>query len=218
MPAHDKLREREGNKKFKKKHYFELKERGAIRLLNLIAQDDSSTILCELIPATVLSKNELVDELGLTEQQAKERLKRYDALSWSWGGHDAPVSFIYIVKDHITYKKEVKEELVHALRALRRRNRGRLLWVDAICINQENIEEKNHQVEMMADIYGRAECVRVWLGPEYGDSAVAIEFIKTEILRLENFDKLCEDKSNSQKWIALLNLMQRPWFSRYSHV
>jgi hypothetical protein len=205
-----------GNKIFTRKQYFKLKERGAIRLLNVIAQDDNSTILCELIPASVLSEKELVEEFHHTPEEAKAKCEPFEALSWSWGAGDARMSFIYIVKDHITYKKAVKEDLVHALRALRHPTHGKRLWVDAVCINQHNIEERNHQVEMMADIYGKAERVRVWLGPKDDSSDIAIQFIKTGILRLENFDKLCEDNSNSKKWVALLKLMQRPWFSRYA--
>jgi hypothetical protein len=38
------------------------------------------------------------------------------------------------------------------------------LWIDAISINQETLEERNHQVGIMGEIYSRAECVIIWLG------------------------------------------------------
>jgi Heterokaryon incompatibility protein (HET) len=41
---------------------------------------------------------------------------------------------------------------------------SRLLWIDAICINQEDVDERNHQVQMMFDIYQQAQVVRAWIG------------------------------------------------------
>ena len=46
---------------------------------------------------------------------------------------------------------------------LRGRQELRRLWIDAICINQASLKEKNQQVPMMADIYGGAARVLVWL-------------------------------------------------------
>jgi hypothetical protein len=54
----------------------------------------------------------------------------------------------------------------------------------------------------------------VWLGEGDASSAMAIKFIKDEVLQLQNFDELCDSKEASKKWGALLELMQRKWFSR----
>src|SRR5947207_10371237 len=43
---------------------------------------------------------------------------------------------------------------------------------------------------------------------------IALRFINEEVLQLQNFDELCESAESSSKWRALLELMQRPWFSR----
>lgn len=67
---------------------------------------------------------------------------------------------------------------------------------------------------MMADIYGQADCVRIWLGGSDSSSDLAILFIKQEILQLQHFDDLSSSKDTSGKWRALLELMQRDWFSR----
>jgi len=39
-----------------------------------------------------------------------------------------------------------------------------VLWIDAICINQEDVDEKSHQVAMMGDLYSRCLTVYIWLG------------------------------------------------------
>ena len=54
----------------------------------------------------------------------------------------------------------------------------------------------------------------VWLGEGDASSAMAFRFIQKEVLQLQNFDELCDSKEASKKWGALLDLMQRQWFSR----
>ncbi|KAF2826022.1 HET-domain-containing protein [Ophiobolus disseminans] len=52
------------------------------------------------------------------------------------------------------------------------------LWVDSLCINQLDVEERNSQVRLMAQIYSKALLVISWLGPADEDSNVAITFIE----------------------------------------
>jgi Heterokaryon incompatibility protein (HET) len=51
------------------------------------------------------------------------------------------------------------------------------LWVDAICINQNDVHERNSQVSLMRPIYKNAATVRVWPGEEADDSALAMDTI-----------------------------------------
>jgi hypothetical protein len=139
-------------------------------------------------------------------------LIEYEALSWCWG-MDSKDCGIRIKKDGEQYRLPVTRELALALKYLRRPREDRILWIDALCINQADHEERNHQVQMMALIYNCATQVCVWLGEDNDDSATAIRFIR-EIMALENFDSISEKKENASKWQSLLLLMQRPWFSR----
>jgi len=52
------------------------------------------------------------------------------------------------------------------------------MWIDAICINQNDISERNNQVRQMGAIYSQASQVVVWLGEETGDSGRAIAFLE----------------------------------------
>jgi hypothetical protein len=140
-------------------------------------------------------------------------MKTYEALSWCWGTGDKN-RCINIRSNGTNYAKYIGENLFHALKALRRPDKDRYLWIYAVCINQEHLNEKNHQVEMMHEIYGNAERVCIWLGEANRSSKTAIKFIKDEVLKLDDFDTLCDSKEASRKWRALLELMQRPWFSR----
>ena len=56
--------------------------------------------------------------------------------------------------------------LENALRDLRHKNRSRVVWADAIAVNQQNIPERNQQVRLMRDIYGGASVVHSWLNVE----------------------------------------------------
>lgn len=83
----------------------------------------------------------------------------YEALSYMWG--DSPA------RKRITIDGspfDVTPNLLDALRYLRHENNERVLWVDAICINQADDREKSSQIRIMAYIYMRAQVVLVWLG------------------------------------------------------
>ena len=140
----------------------------------------------------------------------------YEALSWCWGSAK-PNGTIIIRKgqnDQKRLQRKVTPDLVAALKALRYQGKDRWLWIDQICVDQDNHSEKNVQVAMMSEIYGRASKVCIWLGEGDRSSHNALEFIKNEVLQLQNFDELCESKQATEKWNDLLVLMQRPWFSR----
>lgn len=88
----------------------------------------------------------------------------YMALSYVWG-EDLTSGCKVIVQDgHIM----IRPNLDSALRHLRRRNAIVTLWVDALCIDQSNVQERNHQVQHMRQIYETAEETIVYLGPQDG--------------------------------------------------
>ena len=112
-----------------------------------------------------------------------------------------------------------------ALQHLRYKETDRVLWVDAICINQQNHLERGHQVRHMASIYRAAERVVIWLGVADDDSDCGMAFAK----RVENyslkyaFDKrtapnsLLDSLSDDQTlrlYASLRSLLQRAWFRR----
>jgi hypothetical protein len=74
-------------------------------------------------------------------------------------------------------KLSVPANLVEALRHLPWPDRRIMVWADAICINQEDLEEKSAQVAMMDRIYSRARFVSAWIGPETEDSLSALVWI-----------------------------------------
>ncbi|KAE9367276.1 HET-domain-containing protein, partial [Stipitochalara longipes BDJ] len=83
----------------------------------------------------------------------------YEALSYTWG---KPEDVKEIELNG--YPVKIRENLWSALVNLRDAREERVLWVDAICINQPDVDERNRQVQLMAHIYSRAKEVIVWLG------------------------------------------------------
>jgi hypothetical protein len=89
----------------------------------------------------------------------------YVALSYTWG-NESPTETI-LVNDTLI---QVRQNLYCALRSLRHESISSALWVDALCINQKDAEEKAHQVQNMKRIFQTAVIVIGWLGqPTHGN-------------------------------------------------
>ncbi|KAI1391136.1 HET-domain-containing protein [Hypoxylon trugodes] len=137
---------------------------------------------------------------------------KYAALSWRWG-EKGGMNMIRILHSSGFHTFSIPNNLKPAIEELR--NSGVLrVWIDFICMNQDNTDEKNYQVPMMSSIYGRAQCVFVWLGEEGDNSTLAIQFMKNRVLNLGEFDSLIRDNATVKEWKALSTLMNRSWFSR----
>ena len=110
-----------------------------------------------------LLPGELVDEIRCSV--AKYSLNappQYEALSYTWGAsHYGRTIIVNGVSNF-----PVTDNLFSALRRLRRQDQPRVLWVDAICINQHDIEERNSQVSQMGEIYRATGTLLIWLGDD----------------------------------------------------
>lgn len=89
---------------------------------------------------------------------------KYEALSYTWGSSSEGRN-ITILTSTGPFTLPVTNNLFRALRGLRPRiGRPRVLWADAVCINQADDGEKSAQVGMMGEVYMLAQCVNVWVG------------------------------------------------------
>ena len=86
--------------------------------------------------------------------------KEHVCLSYTWGQGSA--------NQKITINGRrlfIRDNLWDFLQRSRQDMTNLMLWIDAICIDQNNIAERNHQVNLMAEIYSSAKCVLLWMGP-----------------------------------------------------
>jgi Heterokaryon incompatibility protein (HET) len=91
---------------------------------------------------------------------------KYTALSYTWQEDpqlecDVYESSLIGVVDISGFKIRVQDNLWWFLELLARKRCTRCHWIDAICINQDDITERNHQVQRMAEIYQKAKSVTV---------------------------------------------------------
>jgi hypothetical protein len=150
----------------------------------------------------------------------------YEALSYVWGAPNPPTEILCNGESIL-----VGSGLANALTRLRLSNSTRILWADALCVNQKDNEEKSHQVPLMGRIYSLAKRVIVWLG--HGDLQQTREATKCVKLianacrqydRNRNLDQksferykaldLHFDAFTSPVCNSLQELYDRPWFSR----
>lgn len=107
----------------------------------------------------------------------------------------------------------VHPNLILALQKVRRRKEAVFVWVDQLCINWNNLRESEVQGNLIPKIFQQASKVAVWLGEGDEDSTTAIQFIP-DILNLNHIDTLVKEKNTPAKWLALINLIERPYFNR----
>ena len=133
-------------------HYHPLKADGSsIRLLRLSRWSTEDIIKCRMVHLSVTSCN-------------------YIALSYTWG----PILPRHLQK-HIIVNGQRLFVQDNAFSFLRRCAKWReycLIWIDAICINQDDYDERSSQIAMMGRIYFSAKAVQMWFGSQPLDASV----------------------------------------------
>lgn len=195
--------------------------------------DPKSIRLIELIPWTNQDiENGIYVRIKMhTASLDDPNAPAYEAISYCWGDatHLEPI----VCNDAVI---QVTKSLHRALRRLHL-GRSRILWADALCINQTDTEEKNFQVRLMGEVYRHATRVLVYLGDEGLDSGLLKDFVpelaraKDEIApELQRGDisrrkPLSHERqkelgipfmtlSHHRHFVALQVLLSRTWFSR----
>ncbi|KAF2822351.1 HET-domain-containing protein, partial [Ophiobolus disseminans] len=169
-----------------------------VRLLNLSPGSNSDDIQCDILDYKI----NLEKPFGM-----------YEALSYRWGNpSDSRRILVRDQADTAYQYLDVTANLHAALHHMRDPSLHRTLWIDAVCINQSDLEERGQQVQFMASVYARACQVVVWLGesPEnerdLQESREAFELIR-RVAR-----NPVDIPSTMPK--AVLNLLRKEWFTR----
>ncbi|KAH6719484.1 heterokaryon incompatibility protein-domain-containing protein, partial [Leptodontidium sp. MPI-SDFR-AT-0119] len=169
--------------------YTPLPDPDHIRLLTLQPRSDGIQIKCRISHEKVTS----VDVVS------------YEALSYMWSGPENPETIQLEGQQH-----SVRENLWQALSHLRLPRDPRVLWVDAICINQSDIEERNQQVARMSRIYRCASQVIIWLGLADEQTEAAFSTLKPihrhslidfNVQEYRNVERLLSKQYWSRLWI-----------------
>jgi hypothetical protein len=180
---------------------YETLGNNCIRILELLPSDDSQPVSCRLHRASL------------------KNLPRYEALSYTWGT-EKPDCVISIDGKRFM----IPRNLYNALRVFQPSlaTESRWIWIDALCINQEDSSERVEQVLKMSLIYSGSWRLLIWLGVEADDSAWAVAAI-TEFGK-----SACEGEAATRIWeevfmsgqtslrtqSAVASLLNRSWFRR----
>lgn len=193
-----------------------IRSRTEIRILNLLPpiNSDLDALHCTLSVATLEDK------------------PSYEALSYVWGPPVFPER-LYLPSGHLS----ITANLAAALRQFRYSDRQRQLWVDAVCIDQQNHVEKAYQVRLMSQLYRNTECVLAWLGESHSNTraifgileglAAAHQLFEVnrdasffEVIQMTEFEDP-ETETNIQEFANSLfsspimnTLLHLPWFER----
>ncbi|KAH6667505.1 heterokaryon incompatibility [Halenospora varia] len=149
----------------------------------------------------------------------------YEALSYVWGPQN-PSHPVQCNNDNLAVGGNLRD----ALRYLRKPDAPRVLWIDRIAINQEDMAERAQQVSLMGDIYSSASLIAIWLGTTddstepaigllHGLGGQMIEYMKKHNLKSYLEAQTIKDHFQYSSledpiWPAVRSLLQRPWFSR----
>ncbi|KAI1330163.1 HET-domain-containing protein [Xylariaceae sp. FL0255] len=150
----------------------------SIRLLHLLPGSNPNSVLqCRLVETQIpVSLPGGGSQLASLPREQDPGSPQYQALSYTWGEPRFSRS-LYVLGEEDGERGEggrggegsvinITENLYSALHSLRKKHDILVLWVDAVCINQNDILERNSQVGSMFQTYTRAANVLVWLGPD----------------------------------------------------
>ncbi|KAI4199996.1 MAG: hypothetical protein LQ350_004258 [Teloschistes chrysophthalmus] len=176
--------------------YTSLKPR-EIRLVQFKQQDVIGVILCQFRTVNI-------DELPVS----------YTAISYCWGSSDRVAELSFSNGQTLRITRSV-EEIVHWLA-----DKEGYFWVDFLCINQDDLDEKGTQVAFMSVIFSHSERVAAWLGKEIEDGEAAFDKLSRwqsayGALTYSDLEDVPEwDQSFPVEIEKLKGLLRNPWFRR----
>lgn len=147
----------------------------------------------------------------------------YEAISYVWGSSERPIPI-----DCDGKRLYITENLRNALVRVRLPDRPRMLWADSVCIDQDNDDEKGHQVQFMGKIYSNASRVIICLGKDdEGHAQRAMSLVKDLSNMIAMTLAQCEQTGDrfpylapedpwrkDDRWPAYDSLASRSWFRR----
>ena len=190
---------------------------------NALNGHDTIRVL-DLHPAS----NPSVDHLSCSLRAVRLSDKpEYEALSYCWGDPTFNKKIICNGRE-----LSITTSLNEALLQFRNRSTTRTIWADAICINQQDIDERNQQVRLMRQIYVTAQQVVIWLGEEADHSDLGMALIPKLAEAYKKRKSTADGRSifelqlsgsihtydlpniDDNAWRGFFAILRRPWFHR----
>ncbi|KAG5662655.1 hypothetical protein KAF25_005073 [Fusarium avenaceum] len=149
-------------------------------------------------------------------------LPPYHSLSYTWATDGALLSrgWNILINKQQLLVLDTLQPFISVLRSKGELLDGTWWWIDSICINQSDLEERAQQIQHMQYVYGNADRVIIWLGEESNDSNLAMEFVRhldkisREKYHIDKLRAMLQTDEYLPQWAALKNLLSRRWWSR----
>ncbi|KAH6722715.1 heterokaryon incompatibility protein-domain-containing protein [Leptodontidium sp. MPI-SDFR-AT-0119] len=191
--------------------YQDLAYHDDIRILKIMRGNQAAPLKCMLLPSALPAING-------RPSSSTSKMNEYFALSYCWGREDPthPIAMYDEQLQKLTLSNSVfyiQDNVAAALRHFRCEDADVNIWIDALCINQANDDEKTAQVSRMHEIYSMADYVCSWLGAGKPETRETFQFLNM-ILTLERLDKLIDSEQGLESWMLVLQLLRHPWFRR----
>ena len=164
-----------------------------IRLVRILPER-MSALRCELVHASL------------------DKPPKYVAISYAWGD-TSDTQTIQVDGTNMT----ISSSLFGALKTLRKKSGAVTVWADALSINQDDGEERTRQIQLMKDIYAKAQSVAVWLGPESEASGLAMRLLSHVAHRGDSpayIKELIASKARRREFEAVVRLFERDYWRR----
>ncbi|EPE24876.1 hypothetical protein GLAREA_11457 [Glarea lozoyensis ATCC 20868] len=143
----------------------------------------------------------------------------YITLSYCWEGQK-PSKTIIVNESRLLVTKNV-HEILHTMYTL---NHGDYFWIDAVCIDQENVLEKTVQIPMMTEIYSRCMKGVAWVGPQDPSITKAVVYMPELVSKMRGYpttpalsiisELFVSEFEVNPDFLGFGNLLKRPWFRR----
>ena len=187
-------------------------------------QSPHSIRILKLFPGRPMTDHDSLR--GSLEEVSLDSSPEYEAVSYVWGTPD-PIWPIFL-QDSVLL---IPRNAAIVLKRLRQPHSVFPLWIDAICINQNDIHERNAQVQLMRNIYGSATKVLIHIGEEFCQDSKTFDLLvtinrarkkladaltdqDTTVLRTEQYEEVGLPVIDDEKWDLLPKALCLPWFSR----
>ena len=149
----------------------------------------------------------------------------YDAISYVWGS--APALVTVKCNSEPLLVTSTALDMLHCLHLHQTNTTTRKIWIDAICINQTDEEEKGTQIPLMREIYSRARTVVVWMGHSTPETDIFFTEFQEMRVKLTTWkakydaDPECPSPDVEERprhgdafWGGLSRLLSNEWFRR----
>ncbi|KAF2825730.1 HET-domain-containing protein [Ophiobolus disseminans] len=167
--------------------------------IRIAYQDPNSKETDQQKPNSLLSSNAIPES----------KLPQYEAVSYAWGDQQPTLS-LEILGAAAAGPIAIRPNVDTMLRYLRPRDKPRRLWIDALCINQEDTREQAAQVQHMGEVYRYAQAVVIWIGPPATEYARIDLFFDNLVKYADNQDT----KMSKDTWQILRAILEENWFNR----